>query len=408
MLDLYKPQTVDEVLPIVEAALEAKSPLEVLGRASKRALGRPSQTAAGLDLSELSGVTLYEPEELVLQALPGTPMAEIQGLLDENRQIMAFEPPDFGALLGGVSDQGSLGGALACNLAGPRRLKSGAARDHFLGVEGVSGRGEFFKAGGRVVKNVTGYDVMKLLAGSYGTLAVMTQITIKVLPRPEKTYSLLLFGLDHHGARTAMARALQSPHEVSAAAHLPAGLSGASTVSYVKDSGSSVTAIRVEGPGPSVQHRSDSLRRELSDLAESEILHSHNSLTFWREIGNLHPLCGETQRRVWRLSMPPAQSGAVAERLLEAFPSADLLFDWGGGLLWLGLPPSEDDNHASVRSALGSDNGHATLFKAPETLRAAVPVFQPQAPALQSLSQRIKGSFDPAGILNPGRLYQDY
>jgi glycolate oxidase FAD binding subunit len=273
----------------------------VLGRGSKRALGRPVQASRNLDLSALTGITLYEAEELVLSARAGTPLAEIEAVLAEKHQQLAFEPGDLGPLFGAAAGRGSIGGMLACNLAGSRRIKAGAARDHFLGATAVSGRGEAFKAGGRVVKNVTGYDLCKLLAGSHGTLALMTDVTVKVMPAPEKTRTVLLLGLDDPGARAAMTRALQSSHEVSGAAHLPAAIAARSAVSYVARAGGAVTVLRVEGPGPSVDYRCAALREDLADLAESEELHSMNSAALWRELRDVAPFAGQPERPLWRV-----------------------------------------------------------------------------------------------------------
>ncbi len=403
-----KPETPEQVVEAVTWAVAEETPLEVIGRGSKRTLGRPAQVGNGLDLSSLSGITLYEPEELVISARAGTPMAEIEAALTAKNQMLAFEPSDLGPLLGGAPGMGSIGGALACNLAGPRRIKAGAARDHFLGAHSVSGRGEVFKTGGRVVKNVTGYDLCKLLAGSYGTLGAMTDVTVKALPAPEKTRTVLLFGLDDAAASRAMTRAMQSAHEVSGAAHLPAGLTTGSAVSYVAKAGGAVTAIRVEGPGPSVEHRAAALRRELADLAETEELHSMNSAKLWAELRDVGPLAAEPAHLVWKISVPPASGAGVAARIAHGH-DARYFFDWGGGLIWLALPASDapafEGRHAAVRAALKDCGGHATLIRAPEDLRAQVPVFQPQDPGNAALTKRVKDSFDPRRVLNPGRMY---
>src|SRR5438045_4268573 len=179
------PTDIDELREAVAEALAAEEPLEVVGGGSKRRLGRPLQTAHTLELSRLSGIRDYAPSELVLTAGAATPLAEIERALSEHNQMLAFEPPGWGGLLGVEDAAPTLGGILACNLSGPRRIKAGAARDHFLGFSAVSGRGEIFKAGGKVVKNVTGYDLPKLMAGSYGTLAALEEATVKVLPQPE-------------------------------------------------------------------------------------------------------------------------------------------------------------------------------------------------------------------------------
>jgi glycolate dehydrogenase FAD-binding subunit len=242
MSTTFRPESVEQVTEAVAWAAAEKTPLEVVGRGSKRDFGRPMQTGHGLDLSALSGITLYEPEELVLSARAGTPMAEIEAALRDKNQQMAFEPADLAPLYGGALGAGSIGGTIACNLSGPRRIKAGASRDHILGFQAVSGRGEAYKSGGRVVKNVTGYDLSKLLAGSHGTLSVLTDVTIKVLPAPEKTRTVLLHGLDDAGAAVAMQRAMNSAHEVSAAAHLPAPVAAAARVPGVADAGGAVTA----------------------------------------------------------------------------------------------------------------------------------------------------------------------
>ena len=227
MTDLLKPRDAKDVEAAVRWALAEAKTLEIVGRGSKRGIGRAAQWDLSLDLSELSGVTLYEPEELVLSAKAGTPLAEIEKLLAEHNQELAFEPIDYGPLLGGAAGHGTIGGTVAANLSGPRRIKAGAARDHFLGFTAVSGRGETFKSGGRVVKNVTGYDLCKLMAGSWGTLAAMTDVTVKVLPRAETEQTLLVLGLDDAKAAQAMSAAMGSPNDVSGAAHLPAPRRGA-------------------------------------------------------------------------------------------------------------------------------------------------------------------------------------
>lgn len=404
MAEIFKPETPEQVCEAVAWAVAEETPLDVVCGGSKRALGRPTNIESCLDVSALRGISLYEPEELVLSAGPGTPMAEIEQALAERRQQLAFEPPDLGPLLGRAPGGGTLGGAIACNLSGPRRIKAGAARDHFLGFTAISGRGEVFKSGGRVVKNVTGYDLCKLLAGSYGTLAALTDVTIKVLPAPEKTRTVLIFGLDDAAACAAMTRALGSMHEVSGAAHLPAPAAATSQVSYVKDAAAAVTALRVEGPGPSVEHRCAALRRELADFGATEELHGRNSALLWRELADVTPLVARPELAVWRLSLPPQAGHAVVREIADA-ASGLHYYDWGGGLVWLGVMPDEMAGAAAIRAALAPHGGHATLIRAAEALRAAVPVFQPLDPAKAGLSERVKDGFDPQRVLNPGRMY---
>ena len=407
MSETLKPETAEQVLDAVKWAAASESPLAVKGQGSKEGFGRAVEADCRLDLSGLTGIGCYEPNELFMTAGAATTLAEIEAALRQNNQQMAFEPADLGILLGGEGDAGTIGGAIACNLAGPRRIKVGAARDHFLGFNAVSGRGETFKSGGTVVKNVTGFDLSKLIAGSFGTLAVMTEVTFKVLPAPEKTRTVLVLGLSDQDAMKAMAKALGSSHEVSGAAHLPEAAAKGSKVSHVAGTGRSVTAFRVEGPGPSVEHRCRALTALLGGGASVEELHSENSALLWREICDVRLLDGdgENGRQVWRLSVPPMNGAGVAEQL-TAVTGASVFYDWGGGLIWLTMDATPDAGHETVRRAVEAAGGHATLVRAGADVRNRVPVFEPQTGALREITARIKEGFDPKGILNPGRMVE--
>ena len=405
MPETLKPETPEQVRDAVRWAAQNETPVELIGHGSKRAMGRPGNVGHTLDVSALTGISLYEPEELVLSAGAGTSLTEIEETVAGRDQQLAFEPPDLSHLLGHDGGKGTLGGNIACNLSGPRRIQAGAARDHFLGFQAVSGRGDDYKSGGRVVKNVTGYDLCKLLAGSWGTLGVMTELTIKVLPAPEKTRTVLVMGLDGGQAVAAMTRAFHSPHDVTGGAWMPQNLTAGSGASYVRDAGASVTAIRVEGPGPSVEYRCRVLREELASFGPTEELHGHNSGRFWTEIRDVLPFAedGDT-RAVWRISVPPQAGSGLAAQLSSA-PDADAFLDWGGGLIWLAVPQTDAASADAIRTKVAETGGHATLIRAPDELRAAIPVFEPPSDGLAKLSARIKESFDPLGILNPGRMY---
>jgi glycolate oxidase FAD binding subunit len=399
-----KPADAAQALEAVRWAISEETPLELVGHGTKRALGRPFQATHTLDVSDLSGLKFYEPAELVMSAQAATPLAELETLLAENRQQFAFEPPDFGLLLGGEAGKQTIGGVVSCNLAGPRRVKAGAARDHFLGCQAVSGRGEAFKAGGRVVKNVTGYDLPKLLAGSYGTLALLTEVTLKVLPAPENTRTVLIRGLDDATAIRVMALALQSPYEVAAAAHIPAALAGGVGVEEL-GSGTAATAIRLEGFGPSIEYRAGKFRDLFRGFGSVEFLEREPSLAFWAAVRDVKPFVANPERLVWRLSVPPADGARVAADIASRIP-AEAYFDWGGGLIWLAVDPTvERAGQEVIREAVGLGGGHATLIRAPDTVRASADVFQPQETALAALSARVKESQDPKRIFNPGRMY---
>ena len=306
MTDVLKPRDAKEVEEAVRWALGNDKALEVAGQGSKRTIGRPSQTDITLDLSGLSGVTIYEPEELVLSAKAGTPLAEIETLLDKNNQQLAFEPMDYGPLLGGQAGQGTLGGAIATNLSGPRRIKAGAARDHFLGLTAVTGRAETIKSGGRVVKNVTGYDMCKLLAGSWGTLAAMTDVTIKVLPKAESEATVIVEGLDDARACAAMAAAMGSSCDVSGAAHLPDHVA-----SYFDGlpKPEAATALRLEGFAPSVKHRKEALAALMKPFGPVAMLDESESRALWQSVRQVKPFAGEAARArpLWRISTAPSK-----------------------------------------------------------------------------------------------------
>jgi glycolate oxidase FAD binding subunit len=395
----FSPADLTELRAAVGEALAANEPLELVAGGSKRGLGRPMQTPRTLDLSLLSGVRSYEPSELVLTAAAATPLDEIQELLALNNQMLAFEPPDWRSLFGSPVARPTLGGVLACNLSGPRRIKAGAARDHFLGFRAVSGRGEIFKSGGRVVKNVTGYDLSKLMAGSYGTLAALEEVTVKVLPQPEHVATVVLCGLDATAAAQAMSRALASPHEVSAAAYLPAGSVPAAMVG--------IAALRLEGPAPSVAFRHERLISELSSEYESTVLEDQASAVLWRAVREVEPLAGLTERVLWRISVAPARGAEFGEAIAHSLDALWYL-DWGGGLVWVAVAGAEDGGAAVIRDAIrgpdGHGTGHATMIRGSAALRSAVPVFEPQTPSLAALAARVKDAFDPHHILNPGRM----
>jgi glycolate oxidase FAD binding subunit len=379
MSQLIAPHTEAELAEIISSG----GPFSVEGLGSKRGLGRIAENVKTLSMQKFSGVEYYEAEELVLEAGAATPLAEVQALLKQRGQMLAFEPPDFSHLWGS-SHSGSLGGLLATALAGPRRIKAGSVRDHVLGVRGVTGRGEIFKAGARVVKNVTGYDMPKLMTGSFGTLAALTSLTFKVLPAPETEETVRVSVHDDAEAMRVMSEALQSSAEISGAAHVPG----------------EGTYLRFEGIDISVVARRDrfvaGLRRDC------EILSADASRMIWTRIGHCKAIAHDTSRALWRISVAPMEGAAVAAGIV-AKTDAQYFFDWGGGLLWMSVPASGDGGAGLVRSSF--TQGHATLFAGPTELRQRIDVFQPQSATLAALTKRVKVALDPERTLNPGRMF---
>ncbi|HEY7671927.1 MAG TPA: FAD-binding protein [Gammaproteobacteria bacterium] len=364
------PRDAAELAEIVRAH---PRPLEPLGFGSKRSIGRPID-ADPLDLSALDGILAYEPDELVVTARAATPLAVVETALAAHGQRLAFEPPDYGPLLG-VAPMQTLGGVLAANLAGSRRVTAGAARDHFLGFEAVSGHGKRFKAGGKVVKNVTGYDLPKLVAGSWGTLAVLTEVTLRVAPAPETETTLIVESETPARAVELMAQALGSSCDVSSAAFDPR----------------QGVALRLEGFTASVDARAAALSTLLD--AGGTALEPPESRAFWARHGGAHALADWPV--VWRISIPPSH----APRVLASLAAERYLLDWGGGLIWAAYGRLDV---ARVRGALRA--GHATLVKAPASARRETCSFPPPPASLAAVHARIKLAFDPDNRLNPGKL----
>jgi glycolate oxidase FAD binding subunit len=404
-VSVLEPSDAKQIAEMISWVVAEGDTLEIVAGGTKRTLGRPMKTDHVLDLSRLAGIVEYEAAELVLTAQPGEPLASINAELAKKRQMLAFEPPDWRSLLGSQGEP-TLGGVIACNLAGPRRVRAGSARDYILGFSAVNGFGEIWKAGGKVVKNVTGYDMCKLQAGAYGTLSALTEITIKIMPKPETACTVVLHGLADDVAIGTLANALNSPFEVSGAAHLPASAARRSKVSVVAAGLGAATVMRLEGPRPSVVYRTTALE---SLAGRGARLNEAETEAFWSEVGAVQPFLAQGSRVVWRLCPTPSQAPSVAHSILSALQSAEFYFDWGGGLIWLSLDSEEagpDAGAGIVRPVVKTAGGHATLVVAPEAVRASVPVFEPLSAGLAQLTARVKSGFDPRGVLNPGRMQE--
>ncbi|MBR1089400.1 FAD-binding protein [Bradyrhizobium manausense] len=406
-MDTLKVRDAKDVEEVVRAAIANEQPLEIIGHGSKRSIGHAMATNAVLDVSALNAVTSYEPNELIITLQAGAPLADVLSLIDAKNQQFAFEPMNTAPLLG-TPALGTIGGMIACGLAGPRRIKAGGARDHLLGAHAVSGFGDSFKTGGKVVKNVTGYDLCKLLAGSWGTLSVMTEVTLKVMPKPEAERTLLLRGLDDAVANRAMTAALGSPYDVSAAAHLPYQAFRARTegLGDIAGQGEGVTALRLEGITASASHRAGSLRELLAPFGTAAVIEDDASSALWAAIRDVLPFAADGALGawpVWRIVCPPASGAALGAQLARE-TGGDVIYDWGGGLIWAALPPTSDAHAPSVRQRAAAFGGHATLIRATEDVRRGVEVFHPQASGIAALSERVRAGFDPKSILNRGRL----
>src|SRR5438128_83929 len=370
-VETLKVRDAKDVEQVVRAAIANDQPLEIIGHGSKRQVGQPMATNAVLDLSALNAVCSYEPNELIITVEAGAPLADVKSLIDAKNQQFAFDPMDTAPLLG-TAKTGTIGGMVGAGLAGPRRIKAGGARDHLLGAHAVSGFGDSFKTGGKVVKNVTGYDLCKLLAGSWGTLAVMTEMTLKVMPRPEAERTLLLRGLDELTANRAMTAALGSPFDVSAAAHLPNSVfrPAAGTLAALASPGRAVTLLRLEGIAASAASRAASLTKLVAGFGAAEMIEDAASTEVWNAIRDVLPFAADGALGawpVWRIVCPPASGGALGQALARE-TGGDVIYDWGGGLIWAALPPKSDAQAARVRQRVEAAGGHATLIRAAEQI----------------------------------------
>ncbi|MBV9517851.1 MAG: glycolate oxidase subunit GlcE [Hyphomicrobiales bacterium] len=389
----HTPRTEAEAASVIADAAARRVPLSIMGAGTKRSLGRFTQTQDVLSSAAISGITLHEPAELVIAARAGTPLAEVERKLAQDRQRLPFEPMDYRPLLG-TSGEPTIGGVAATNLSGPRRIKAGACRDSFLGARFVNGRGEVVKSGGRVMKNVTGLDLTRLMAGAFGTLGFLTEVTFKVVPLPETQATLVVDGLSDRRGIEVLSAGLGSPFEVSGAAHLPAGIGKTNAR----------TLLRLEGFESAVSYRAKALAEMLRDFGAADMLDASASEKLWREVRDVSFLASPRGTAIWRISVAPTKSPIMTESL-GAKLSARWSYDWGGGLIWFSCAAEGDAGAPFVHEAARSAGGHALLVRAPEAVRAAVDVFQPQPEAVMKLTRAVKESFDPAGVLEPGRLY---
>ena len=387
---IHRPSTVAELAQLIGAAAAEGSRLIIRGGGSKSQIGAPTPAAAILDMGGFAGVIDYDPAELVLTVAAATPLVQIETLVANENQMLSFEPFDFGPVFGVAAGASTIGGVVAAGMAGSRRLSGGSVRDHLLGLEAVSGRGERFVAGAKVVKNVTGYDLPKLLCGSWGRLAALTQLTLKVLPRGREQRTLVLRGLNTAQAVAAMAAAMGSQADVAAAAYVPDNISGSA----------SVTALRVEGFGPSVAARLRMLEALLTPTATPDTLPEHLARNFWSDLRTLVPL-GDVAT-LWRINLPTSRCVAFTDQITEQFGTRDArwMLDWAGGLIWLA---SDAEAHL-LRAAAAAAGGHAMLIRASEALRAQVPTLHPLPPGVALLEERVRRAFDPRGVFETGRF----
>ncbi|NTE85474.1 glycolate oxidase subunit GlcE [Agrobacterium rubi] len=393
------PSTETEAADIIRDHAQASRALAIFGGNTRSGFGNRVEAEVSLSSRAITGIVAYNPAEMVMTVKAGTPVAEVEAALSAANQMMAFEPMDHRAVMS-TAGEPTIGGVFAANVSGPRRFVAGAARDSLLGIRFINGQGEAIKAGGRVMKNVTGLDLVKLLAGSYGTLGFLTEVTFRVLPVPPAQTTLVISGLEDEAATHAMAAAMATSVEVSGAAHLPESVKSRFLDGSLPDG--AATVLRLEGLAASVKARSQKLQTILSGLGSSVFLSEDDSKTLWRKIRDVTPYVANPAKPLWRVSVAPSQGHKLVAALrLEA--GIDAFYDWQGGLVWMQMEydPEADLISHHIR-ALGG--GHSTLIRALPISRHGLAGFEPLLIAEHELSKRIKAKLDPAGIFNPGRM----
>ena len=403
------PENEKEVSNLIKRFYKSNIPVELIGSGSKKKIGRPIQCAKTLNLSKLNGIVEYLPEELYIKVKAGTSIKQIEEKLKENKQQLAFEPIDFGSLLNKKSDYGTAGGQIACNISGPRRFKVGSVRDHVLGFRGVNGKGEVIKSGGVVVKNVTGYDLSKLMCGSYGTLVALTEITFKVLPLYEENETLIIHNQKIESAIDLLDRAISSSNDISGAIFLPTepqvpgcvmNIEKTFKLNDLRQEGS-ITAIRIEGSKDSVDQRIQNLIHELkAKNFNISILEIHQSEIFWNKVKSLE-FFSSSKNSIIRIVIPPSESIKLVYLLSNKFK---YYIDWGGALIWIEAFELTEEMFESIKRKVVNHGGYLTMIKNSDYLPYVEDVFTINKDRF-NISQNIKKSFDPKRILNPGKMY---
>ena len=396
-----KPNSEEAIAEAIKYCYKKNIPLEINGLSSKKNIGKNFQSQKTLDLSNYSGVIKYEPEELYIKVKSGTSIKEIKEELDKKNQQFAFEPTDFGFLFSGMSNEGTIGGVLSCNFAGPRRFKVGSARDHILGFKGVNGKGEIIKSGGTVVKNVTGYDLSKIITGSFGTLSVLTEISIKVLPKSDLTKTLVIENPHLKKGLEYLNIALGSSTDPSGGVFYPEYFRSQFIFNDLTTEGP-ITAIRIEGSKLSVDERINQLLKELNiNNKEASILDPSQSNIFWENTRCLKVFTN-IKSNLFRVVIPASEVFDLTNKLKPY--NIKYFIDWGGNLIWLQLDELSLNSFKVIRSLVKNAGGYLTIIKVDESLKASIDIFTIDE-VKYKISEKIKKSFDPKRILNPGKMY---
>jgi len=398
---ILKPENENDLQEIIRHCYKKNLPIEIVGTGTKNEIGKKLQCAKILDMSKISGIIEYKPEELYITVKAGTPIKIVQDELKKNNQHLAFEPTNFSEIFKKDSNEGTVGGTLSCNFSGSRRFKVGSGRDHILGFKGYNGRGEKIKSGGTVVKNVTGYDLSKLVTGSFGTLMILSEITLKVLPLQTDVKTIIISGLALEHAIGTMGSSMSSSNDPSGVVFYPGSLRNNFVFNDLTHQGS-ITAIRIEGTKTSAEQRINNLFSNLSlEETKTTILDNTQSEIFWEDTRALK-VFSKNEKNILRAVVPPSETVNLINRLKTFHPS--YFIDWGGSLLWLELDYLSNQKIDQIRKRVLAAGGYLTVIKSPPNIKSSSEIFTID-PIKFKISQNIKKSFDPKRIFNPGKMY---
>ena len=406
------PKSEAEVSDIIKEAYKKKLPIEICGSNSKKFIGYNVQTAKTLNLSNINGVLEYLPEELYIKVKPGTPLKEVEETLEKNNQELAFEPTDFGFIYDGKSNKGTVGGCIACNFAGSRRFKSGSVRDFVLGFRGVNGKGDIIKSGGTVVKNVTGYDLSKLISGSFGTLVALTEITLKVSPKKTSQNTIIIYEKDPKKISLLFDQVLSSSNEISGAVFVPDEPVNKKFDQNKKnvfkfndlDQEGPFFALRIEGDQKSTKERIKDITNEMNlKKYKTSLLDVYQSIPFWKKINSLELFTG-TKNNILRAVVPPSKCEMIIRNLKNKYK---YFIDWSGSLFWIEVCDKDNEAIKELKSMILANDGYLTIIKKSENFEYSENIFTINDVKLM-ISKKIKESFDPKGLFNPGKMYKDF
>ena len=405
----YFPEDETQISSVVKELFKKNQPTEVIGLGSKSFIGNKIQSAKKLSLSKLSGIIEYLPEELYIKVKANTPVEFIEKELEKNNQELAFEPIDFGFIENGKSNKGTIAGCLSCNFAGSRRFKVGSVRDHILGFRGVNGKGDIIKSGGTVVKNVTGYDLSKLVSGSFGTLVALSEITLKVLPKKKSSNTITIHTEDKKLVKDLFEKISSSSSEVSGAVYVPEEPKDDSynqnkemlfKFNDLKFQGSFL-ALRIEGDKLSIEERIKVLTMELElKNLNTSILDVHQSVPLWKKINSLE-LFGNTKNNLLRAVIPPSKGNELIQKIGNKFK---YYIDWCGSLYWIEVQSNKNSKITEIKKLVIELGGYLTIVKKSNGFDYEETTFTVDKTRLL-ISEKIKKSFDPKRIFNPGKMY---